>query len=69
MKNDHKHAKAHKHSDMKKPSEPGAKKTPQQDDRDLDDALDQSFPASDPAPQTQPTKKVGSADHEKKAKK
>lgn len=58
-----------KHSDTKKHGESGAKKSPQQVDRDLDDALDQSFPASDPAPQTQPTKKVGSADHGHKTKK
>lgn len=35
------------------------KKTPEEDDADLDEALEQSFPASDPPPQTQPTKKVG----------
>lgn len=42
------------------------KEPSQQDEDNLDDALDQSFPASDPPPQTQPTRKVGSVDREKK---
>lgn len=69
MKNDDKNVKDEKNRDVKKPSESGDKKTPQQDEQDLDDALDQSFPASDPPPQTQPTKKVGGAEHGDKPKK
>ncbi|HEY4344672.1 MAG TPA: hypothetical protein VGN05_10030 [Parvibaculum sp.] len=34
-------------------------KTKQENDDALDEALEQSFPASDPPPQTQPTKKIG----------
>jgi hypothetical protein len=36
-----------------------ARKTPAEKERELDDALEQSFPASDPPSQTDPTKKAG----------
>lgn len=54
-----------KAKDVKKPDDSGPAKSSQQDEDDLDDALDQSFPASDPPPQTQPTKKVGGTNDKK----
>jgi hypothetical protein len=39
------------------------KKARKKTEQDLDEALEQSFPASDPPPQSQPTKKIGGDDH------
>ena len=35
---------------------------PKSEDEELDEALEDSFPASDPPAQSQPTKKIGKSD-------
>lgn len=45
-----------------------ADKTPAEKERELDDALEQSFPASDPPSQTDPTKKAGGTESGDKRK-